>query len=387
MILMSEIHQRSNQIFHDNINWLLYSDIRIKDGQDKGALFGWKNLNSKSFPFIYSEITGYAVTSFSWIYASLGNYLALQAARESAKWIQKNIQSNLLFARPAALGSVPNDLSELFYSFDNGMIVIGLVNLYKITKDLGNLLLAEKITQTLIDRFFDGEKLIARLDNSCNPMIEEDTKGIVKWSTISGAYHAKLSLALLELSRLTNNPKYSEVSNSICDYAIKTQCSDGHFMTNPGSDIVFLHPHLYACEGLIYSGIAQSNEEHHRVGLNGILWAIEQAESSKVGGLYSNTGTYAVEQSDCTAQLVRLLILCRSQLGKFINSSKLDNVIQSLHSRLLDFYIANGNDRGGMRYQLNLDSACSWCTMFSMQALHLWKMKNASRLSWLDYFV
>jgi len=387
MILMNEIYQKSNQILQDNIDWLLYSDIRIKDGQNKGALFGWKNLNPKSFPFIYSEITGYAVTSFSWIYSSLGYDSALQAARESAEWIQRNAQSNLLVARPPALGIEPNDLSELFYSFDNGMIVIGLVNLYKITNDANNLLLAEKITQALIGRFFDGEKLTARLDNSYNPMMKENTNGVVKWSTISGAYHAKLSLALLELSRLTNNPTYSKVSNSICDYAVKLQSSEGQFITNPGSDIVFLHPHLYACEGLIYSGIMQSNEEHNRIGLKGILWAIEQAESSKGGGVCSNTARDAVEQSDCTAQLVRLLILCRSQLEKFIDSSKLDNVIQRLHSRLLDFYISTDNDRGGMRYQLSLESACSWCTMFSMQALHLWKIRNSGKLIWLEYFV
>ena len=387
MILMSEILQKSNQILQDNVNWLLHSDIRIKDGQNKGALFGWKNLNPKSFPFIYSEITGYAVTSFSWIYSSLGNALALQAARESAEWIQRNMQSNLLVARPPALGIEPNDLSKLFYSFDNGMIVIGLVNLYKITNDVNNLLLAEKITQALIGRFFDGEKLTARLDNSYNPMMKENTNGVVKWSTISGAYHAKLSLALLELSRLTNNPTYSKVSNSICDYAVKLQSSEGQFITNPGSDIVFLHPHLYACEGLIYSGIIQSNEGHHRVGLKGILWAIEQAEASKRGGLCSKTAGDAVEQSDCTAQLLRLLILCRSHLEKFINSSKLDNVTQRLHTKLLDFYITNGNDRGAMRYQLSLESACSWCTMFSMQALHLWKIRNSSKLIWLEYFV
>jgi hypothetical protein len=386
LTLMSETNQKSNQIFHHNVNWLLCSDIRIKDGQNKGALFGWKNMNPKSFPFIYSEITGYAITSFSWIYSSLRNNLALQAARESADWILRNMQSNLLVARPPASGIEPNELSEVFYSFDNGMIIIGLVNLYKLTKNVENLVLAEKMSQTLIGRFFDGEKLTARLDKSFNQMTTENINGLVKWSTISGGYHAKLSLAFLELSRLTKDPTYSQVSNSICDYAIKMQGSGGRFVTNPGSGTVYLHPHLYTCEGLIYSGIMQSNKEHYSVGLKGVLWAIEQAESSKAGGLCANTESNAVEQSDCTAQLVRLLILCRSQLENIINSTKLDNVIQRLHSRLLDFYISDGDGMGGIRYQLGLDSACSWCTMFSMQAFHLWKIRN-SKLLWLDYFV
>ena len=45
------------------------------------------------------------------------------------------------------------------------MIVIGLA-ISKITNDAINLLLGEKITQALIGRFFDGEKLTALLDNT-----------------------------------------------------------------------------------------------------------------------------------------------------------------------------------------------------------------------------
>jgi hypothetical protein len=266
------------------------------------------------------------------------------------------------------------------------MIIIGLLNLYKLTGNIKNLTLAKKMSKALIARFFDGEKLTARLDKSLNQMSTENTNGFVKWSTIPGGYHAKLSLALLELSRLTKDPTYTQVSNCICDYAIKMQGSGGQIITNPGSGTVYLHPHLYACEGLIYSGIVQSNKEHYSVGLKGVLWAIEQVESSKTGGLCANTESNAVEQSDCTAQLVRLLILCRSQLAKIINSTKIDNIIQRLNTRLLDFYISDGDDMGGMRYQLGLDSACSWCTMFSMQAFHLWKIRN-SKLPWLDYFV
>src|SRR5438093_4328167 len=92
-------HQRSNRIFHDNMTWLISSDIRIKYGQNRGALYGWKNLNPVSFPFIYSEITGYAITSFCWIYSEFGNLAALKAAKESSEWVIKNMRSYLLVAR------------------------------------------------------------------------------------------------------------------------------------------------------------------------------------------------------------------------------------------------------------------------------------------------
>jgi hypothetical protein len=386
MVSMNKPDQKSNKIFRHNIKWLLSSDIRIKKGPNKGALYGWRNFNPVSFPFIYSEITGYGITAYLYIYSELRNANALQAAKDCSEWIIKNMKSYMLVARPR--GSVRSEqTSNLYYAFDNGMIIIGLLHLYKMTLDANLLEMAKRMGEKIIRHFFDGTKLTARLDESYNPIVETINDGIVKWSTISGSYHSKLSIGLLELSRLTKNKLFKQVSNSICNYAISLQKSNGQFMTNPESDITYLHPHLYSCEGLIYSGLNQSIHSHYSAGLKGIKWAMEQTPSSANGGLRSNTGPDSVEQSDCTAQLLRLLILCRQQLEKFVDNSELDNVINKLHLQLFDFYIPSGHDQGGMRYQLNLDTACSWCTMFSMQALHLWKIRDSEKQKWIEYFV
>jgi len=366
------------------MRWLLSSDIRIKKGKNKGAFYGWKNLKPVSFPFIYSEITGYAITCLLWIHAEFRNFNALEAAKESAEWILKNSHSYLVVARPS-VGRSSINLSNLLYSFDNGMIMIGLLNLYNVTKDKNFLVFAEKVTQALIEHFFDGEKLTARLSNSYQPVTSEYEDGIVRWSTVPGAYHCKLSIGLLELSRLTGKTLYVEVSNLLCNYATSLQNSDGRFITNPGSDIVHLHPHLYACEGLIYSGLKQTNEDHYRAGLDGLIWAMAQLGSSSKA-LFRHTGAQSIEQSDCTAQLLRLLVLCRSELKNTLND-ELDNVIERLHSRLLDFHIPFGEGKGAMRYQLALETACSWCTMFTMQALRLWSVRNSIRSAWIDYFI
>jgi hypothetical protein len=381
------VYEKSNRILHESIEWIISSDIRIKDGDNKGALYGWKNLTPPHFPFIYSEITGYAITCFSWIASEFGNTAALKAAEEASEWIRKNVDSNLVVARPPASRDEPNELSNLFYSFDNSMVIIGLLNLYKVTKKYNVLRLVEKMTYVLIERFFDGQKLIPRLDSSFNSIKPTYHTGIVKWSTIAGAYHCKLSLGLLELSRLTRNKRYSRISYLLCEYAKKMQKYTGEFITNPGSEIVYLHPHLYACEGLIYSGLKQSNESHYAAGLKGIKWAMDQLDSKSNRGLFRDTAKGSVEQSDCTAQLLRLLILCHSDLEKTVEKSKLTKLIDRLHLRLLDFYIPTGEDRGAMRYQLTKETACSWCTMFSMQAMRLCSSKNSSKLQWIDHFV
>lgn len=384
---MNDTEEKSKKVLNHNIRWISSSDIRIKNGKNKGALYGWKNLNPTSFPFIYSEITGYAITAFSWIYSISYDSTALVAAKESSEWIIRNMHSHLLFARLSA-DDKSNSLSNMFYAFDNGMIMIGLLNLYKITKDVSLLNRAELMAKEIIKRFFDKAKLIPRLDKDYNqiPNDNENDEN-VKWSSLPGAYHCKLSIGLLELSKLTNNPVYSEFSDSLCNYAQKLQMSNGRFITNPYSTITHVHPHLYACEGLICSGLIRSNNSHFIAGLKGLMWAIGQTKSRNGGGLARDTRPDSPEQSDCTAQLLRLLIICREGLVDYLDESSIDETVNRLHNRLLDFYIPCETNGGGMRYQLGVDSICSWCSMFSIQALELWQSKRPKELKWIDYFI
>jgi hypothetical protein len=394
-------HLEHNKVFKDNVEWLLHSGIRIRNGPKKGALYGWKNLNPPSYPFIYNEITGYAITSFLYIYSELGEPEALEAAKDSGNWIVKNIRSSSSsYLLPEGSIETHNfnqkgDLSNQIYAFDNGMIIIGLVNLYKVINDTSLLKYAEKMAKSLIERFFDGSKLIAVLDRLYRPITNStnlnDGGDDIKWSTISGAYHCKLSLALLDLSVLTNNDMYSKVSNSLCEFAQKLQKADGRFVTNPNLETVtYLHPHLYACEGLIYAGVRQHNDSYFAAGLKGIRWAAKQI-NSLTGGLPRMIGGKFIEQSDCMAQLLRLLILYYFRIEESIEepSHNLKDVIEKLHFRLLDFYISEGADRGAIKYHISLDTACSWCTMFTMQALLLWnKRKEYQKIQkCIDYFI
>ena len=214
---------------------------------------------------------------------------ACMLPRIAANWLIQNLSKNKsspLFLLPAGVIEAANfdqkgDLSNQIYAFDNGMIILGLLNLYKVTKDQ-NLLTAEKITKSLVDRFFDGSKFVAVLDRSCNTISSDrfSANHGIKWSSVSGPYHSKLSLCLLELSSLTNNNYYAVISDSLCKFALKFQQADGRFITNPDQEnITFLHPHLYACEGLIYGGIRHSNRDYLLAGIKGISMGNEANKS------------------------------------------------------------------------------------------------------------
>jgi hypothetical protein len=381
--------RRSEETFCSNIRWLLYSDITIKTGLDRGAMYGWKNLNPTSFPFIYNEIVGYSITAFSWIYSELGQATALDAAKAASHWIIENIKryGNLLPVGRKEVGtfSKKGDLSNLIYAFDNGMIMIGLLNLHKLTEDLRFLNYAEAIAKAIIERFYKGSKMSAVVDRNFRSIGSNQDKEL-KWSMVPGAYHAKLALGLLELADLAGDDLYRKVSYSICNSLKTWQKSDGRFITDPDTAITYLHPHLYACEGLIFSGLKDCKRDYLTMGLNGLKWAIKIMLSNG-GVLPRSTLEKDIDQSDCISQLLRLLILCRHQLVD--EQSLLDKVIEKLHLRLLDFCIPFGYDKGAMKYQISIESACSWCTMFSMQALRLWirRRKGDEEMKWINFYI
>ena len=381
----------SDEVFHGNVKWLLHSGIRIKEGPDKGAMYGWKDLETGVYPFVYNEITGYSITAFSWIYSELGDEVALDAAKYASYWVLQNMDSHnhLLPTGKAMLDTFnkKGDLTNLVYAFDNGVIVSGLLSLYKITADPKLLYASEAIAQAIIKRFYVSSKLTAVLDRNFKSV---DRNNDMKWSMVSGPYHSKLALGILDMSDITSNNLYREVSHSICDSVGSLQTPEGRFITNPEKEITYLHPHLYACEGLIYSGIKETNQEYFEKGVNGIKWAIRSMVSNG-GILPRSTIETGLDQSDCISQLLRLTILCRDHLLRDIEFAEtiiIDEVMERLHERLLDFYIPYEDDMGAMRYQLNLKTACSWCTMFSSQALGLWKRrKEFEKTTWIDFYI
>ncbi len=377
-----------NKNIENSINWLLNSGIRIKKGEDQGALYGWKDLTDSSYPFIYSEIVGYAITCFSWIYKEKSLNQALISAKESSSWIQNNVKSGLLNTGKLNENvdfNLKGDVSNLIYSFDNGMILSGLLNLQKISPDKGNLDAAIKIGDALVDKFFDGTKMIALLDSS----FHHTNYGKGKWSTNSGSFQAKIAIGLLKLFETTGKSVYKDVACSLCEFALTKQNPDGRFKTNDDDEMLtYLHPHLYSCEGLLYAGINVSDIRFIESSLKSLEWAIKIMDQNK-GSLPRSTKEN-IEQSDCIAQLLRLLIICYPKLNER-GSYGLDSIIEKLQESLLNLYISEGEDMGGVKYQYYSNQACTWCTMFTLQGfdfVETMKTKNEYTMeNIMEYYI
>ncbi len=374
----------SDDIIKNTMDWLLNSDIRIKHGEEKGALYGWKDLTTSSYTFIYSEIVGYALTCFANNYIENFDQQSLNAAIEGSSWIIKNMRSNVLTAgkpnETKAFNS-KGDLSNQIYSFDNGMILIGLLNLYKANKDPEVLQSSITIADALIDNFFDGIKMTALLDNQ----FKSSDYGKNKWSTMSGSFQAKIAIGFLKLFKITQKTIYKEVAYALCDFALNKQDKNGRFKTNMEDNLTFLHPHLYSCEGLLYSGLELSEDRYVESAIKGIEWAVKQIDNNNNNnGILPRTTEEHVEQSDCIAQLTRLMIICYKDLKKR-DLQNIDIIIDSLAKSLLSLYISDKDIGGGIKYQQTTNQICTWCTMFAWQAFRFYKgLKNENDLSMIE---
>jgi hypothetical protein len=357
--------------------WLLNSNIRVKAGENCGGYYGWKNLladnESSKYPFIYNEVIGYSFSIFSYMYSESKKGEYLTAMKESFEYIKKNItKSNLLNAgkRIDPRFKEKGDIEKQIYSFDNGIIIGGLINYYKITKYQEVYEIALKMANSLIKNFFKNYKI-------CHALLDINFKptghGIEKWSSTIGSFHAKVGIGFSDLFDITGNKEYLRICYGLCELAINMQEPDGSFLNNQDNrDNIFLHPHLYACEGLTYIGSSLNDLRLFNAGLKGIEWTISTITDT--GGVPRSKMQYT-DQVDCTSQLLRLLLLYGDALNYYLKvpSEKIEKSIELLHNRITRFFIKS---EGAVKYNDSSEFACTWCTMFSLQALILLAKRN-----------
>jgi hypothetical protein len=384
------LKNKSFELVKDLENWLLHSDIRIKVGDDRGAFFGWKNLDASDkaskYPYIYNEITGYSLSCFSYLYTETNKIDYIKAMKETVEYIEKNMTNNLLNTgkRKDEDFKEKGVIENQIYSFDNGMVLAGLLNYYKVTKDQVVLKMAEKLANALIKYFFKSDQLhYALLDSTLSPL----DYGLEKWSTRIGSYHAKLAIGFIDLYRITGNETYLKICESLCELAISMQNNDGSFLNNPDkNDPIYLHPHLYSCEGLTYGGLIKNDRKLLISGLKGIEWALSNIT---IRGGVPRSNVDLNDQADCTSQLLRLLILYDKELEDYLKfpRDRIEKAMDSLHVRIMSFFI---NSEKAIKYNEQSNFACTWCSMFSLQALDLWNKRNNNKdihHSKIEFFV
>jgi rhamnogalacturonyl hydrolase YesR len=397
--------------FNAAIKWLCESDIRNKDkhqpsfgGINNG--YFWKN---KTYQYVYNEITGYAVNAFLAMYKWLNDDKYLQYSKDAADYLINQQEKNTnAFENGAIFHSLTfPDLKKVrnYYSFDNAIVLHGMVNLYKITNenkyldaciDIGNWLLRMQKKDGSFYSYFDAENNV--IDHRYDEFFFDN-----------GCLHVKNTIGLMYLNHITNGDRYYNASIKLCDWGGRLQDRDGLFWANTRKKYVFTHAHCYATEGYLYAYYLSKKPKYLDIAKKAgeALIALQNNDGS-LFRIYKNKLTmkrlnedyrlsfsrwrkekkYPWKTMDATAQAARIwtLLYRIDNQEKFLNPAK-----KAIHF-ITQNQVLDGNDQnmfGGFYYQLSdkpgknklNEGMYTWCTQFGLSALMLYQsIQNNTKL-------
>jgi hypothetical protein len=323
-----------------------------------GAFVAWLDPGSGRQSYEYPEISGYALTYL----AGLGSLsdAELVAGDRAAAWLTSRVQVGALAARDGWD-------NEAVYLFDLGMMASGLMSFGRLTESKSYIEAGLRLAGLVREEGSQGQ-LISPIWHLGPP------SGRAGWSTHGIPHLAKLVQALL-LSEELGSRTGRSVSARLIEAVKSRQQANGRMRTDQRTQTTMLHPHLYAAEGLWIWGNAVDDHEALELAGAALEWVL--AQQLDLGGFprsapQTSTAAVAVEQSDVTAQVVRLAFVLR------MRSPSVDRAIERLvqTARPCSSGVAIVYQPSSPMVHLN-----TWATLFAAQALAL-AAPNATQLSW-----
>lgn len=356
--------------------WVMESGIQNKDldPQINGSYNAWYDSDTGEYSYLYSEITGYFITLMCYFYNISKDNRYLINGENAANWLlnttyEINGAFRCLFTkgRPSKYDHKHNEM----YSFDNGVIVNGLVNLFRLTKKEKYLAAAITTSDWLIQTAQTQAGLFQPVYDIDDGRFFESDK---EWSMSSGSYHVKIAIGLLNLYDLTENKRYLNAATKVCDITLGYQLTSGRYISFLSKGGTNVHPHCYTAEGLWVAGKFLKRDDYLDSSAKGIKWLLDlQNSDGVIPRLYFDDKPVYHERIDAIAQTIRMAII-------HIVEKRLDSCyyshIEKLISLMLKYQVKEGNkhELGGIYWGKTSNGKImghpnSWVTAFSIQAL------------------
>ena len=190
---------------------------------------------------VSTEITGYAASTFVFLHRLIGDTRYLDRARAAACF--------LMAAWDAGSGAMPFEVApaQFAYFFDCGIVVRGLLAVWRATGDEEFLVCAQLVGDSMAQDFRgpDGRfhpilTLPAKRPVECDPL---------RWSQSPGCYQLKAGMAWWDLWEATGNACYRDLYLGLLEESVRTAPDflPGHADRRKVVDR--LHAYLYFLEG------------------------------------------------------------------------------------------------------------------------------------------
>ncbi len=361
------------------VGWLLNSGIYISNPEDPnyGAFHSHYSVEQRRHDLVYAEATGYGLSLLKYLNGKHASARLVDFARASGDWLVRWAKRHHGII---AMGLTGGEEIREAYAFDNGVCCKGLLDLYALTADERYLECAEGIADWLVSAALCE-------DGSVKPVFDLNSGRFVEdrrtWYRVSGSFHAKIAMPLLQLSSINKDGRIRDAAVRICERAIGQQRGDGNFPANKATKWTYSHFHCYTVEALLFAFAYERSPRFMEAAERAIDWAMNAQGTDGALPRWSGGGSMRETASDVQAQAVRIFSLAnmlRPRRELVVASQKASKFLLELQ-RLDEERAMHGGFLGGSvrKYRIiprrSLEMT-SWAAMFAIQALHF--MEEAS---------
>jgi hypothetical protein len=222
--------------------WLIHSGIQ----EPSGGFARYFNAETRKNRAISTEITGYALSALVYLFKTTHDEIYLDRARKTAAFLVAAWNERLQtfpFEHPS-----PSPESEhLAYFFDCGIIVRGLLSLWRETRDERLLEIAIAASHGMLADFrAAGEYHPILALPGKHPLPRTD-----QWSRAPGCYQLKSAMAWWDVAAITGDLGLRDAYTEALNAALSTRASFLSGDSCPHRIMDRLHPYCYFLEGLL----------------------------------------------------------------------------------------------------------------------------------------
>lgn len=349
-----------SQTFLDRAGcWYLHSGIQERCG----GVARFYRVDLAANAGISTEITGYAISALSYLYTVTGHDEYLERAAQAARFLTRE-------AWDPATGTMPYEHgtpSHLTYFFDCGIIVRGLLALYRLQPDESYLDCAYNVGQSMRNSFQSDSgdyHPILQLP-SMEPLPRDE-----RWSRNAGCYQLKSALGWLELAEVTGEDGWRSLYENLLGASLRAHTGFPTLEQRRDRIMDRLHAYSYFLEALL--PVADRPECRR---------ALAQGIETAARHLREISPEFA--RSDVYAQILRVRLYADA-----IGAVPLDRASAEQEARCLATFqveLPDIRQRGGFCFGRKAGSPLPYSnpvsTAFGVQALQLWHEHAAGRPS------
>jgi hypothetical protein len=197
--------------------WFLESGIQEPSG---GVARFYRSEIGKNKP-VSTEITGYTASALVYLFEQTGDEIYLERALHTARFLLNEAWDERLRAFPFEWPSPSGESHHHTYFFDSGIIIRGLMAVWRHTQEPRLLEVAHAASRAMIADFHSGRDF--------HPILalpaKEPLPRAPRWSRLPGCYQLKAALAWFCVAEATGDASLHSAWRAMLDAALATHHS------------------------------------------------------------------------------------------------------------------------------------------------------------------